>query len=569
MFAPKVILLFLGLLLLSSLGAQQAGRYDIVICEIMADPSPPVGLPGVEYIEIRNVSATPLPLGGWKLSDASGTATINTAFILQPDSALILCSGSSASSLAVYGRTISVSGFPSLDNDGEELVLRSPQNRVIHAVAYSAEWYGNEVKREGGWSLEMIDPRNPCGGNNWKASQDNSGGTPGRTNSVNAFNPDGEPPRLGRTYTLDSLTAVLVFNEPLDSLSAAAVSNYSVDGLTVNSATPGPLSSAVQLRLAAPLQPGRVYMVSVSRILDCSGNAIGRYNKAKLGLAESPAPRDVIINELLFNPRSGGNDYVEIYNRSNKTIDTRDLYIANRTASGVPGSVRRISEVPFVLFPGDYIAVTEAPEALHLHYLVQDPDAVLRLSALPSFPDDEGHALLLNRNGTIIDEVPYSDKWHFPLIANAEGVSLERLNPDKPSEQPDNWHSAASTAGYGTPAYRNSQYLQPTTAQAMIGLSPKVFSPDNDGHDDLAQIRYTLPEPGFMANIFILDATGRPVRHLARNQLLGLTGSWHWNGLDEKRQKLPVGIYVVLAELFNLKGQKKTFRFSIVLAGRL
>ncbi|HEY0066816.1 MAG TPA: lamin tail domain-containing protein, partial [Flavisolibacter sp.] len=128
MFTPKIILMFCSLLLLSSLGAQQAGRYDVVICEIMADPSPAVGLPGVEYIEIRNVSATPLPLLGWRLSDASGTATINTGFILQPDSSLILCSVANASLLAPYGRTVGVGGFPSLDNDGEELVLRSPQN---------------------------------------------------------------------------------------------------------------------------------------------------------------------------------------------------------------------------------------------------------------------------------------------------------------------------------------------------------------------------------------------------------------------------------------------------------
>lgn len=569
MFAPKIILLFLGLLLLSSLGAQQAGRFDVVICEIMADPSPAVGLPGVEYIEIRNVSATPLSLAGWKLSDASGTATINTPFILQPDSVLILCSVTNAPLLAAYGRTMGVSSFPSLDNDGEELVLRSSQNRVIHAVVYSAEWYGNEVKREGGWSLEMIDPHNPCGGSNWKVSQDNSGGTPGRINSVNASNPDGTPPRLQRTYTLDSLTVVLVFNEPLDTVSAAAVSNYSVDGFTISSATPGSLSPTVQLRLTAPLQYGRVYTVSISRIMDCSGNAIGQYNKAKIGLAENPEPADIVLNELLFNPRPGSHDYAEIYNRSNKTIDARDLYIANRTTSGSPGSVRRISESPFFLYPGDYLAVTEDPAALQLHYLVKNPDAVLRLSALPSFPDDEGHVLLLNRNGTIIDEVHYSDKWHFPLIANAEGVALERLNPDEPSNQAGNWHSAASTAGYGTPAYRNSQYRHPATAQAMIELTPKLFSPDNDGHDDLALIRYTLPEPGFMANIFILDATGRPVRHLVRNHLLGLTGSWHWNGLDEKNQKLPVGIYVVIAELFNLNGEKKIFRFSIVLAGRL
>lgn len=569
MFAPKTILLFLCLLLLSRLSAQQAVRYDVVISEIMADPSPAVGLPAVEYIELRNVSGLPISLAGWKLSDATGTATINNALLLQPDSAVILCAVSNVSALSVYGRTIGVSGFPSLDNEGEELVLRSAQNRIIHAVAYSAEWYDNSVKREGGWSLEMIDPHNPCGGSNWKASRDNSGGTPGRINSVNAAHPDDTPPRLQRTYTLDSYNVILIFNEPLDSLSASVALNYSVGGLVVGSAFPGGISPVVRLKLAAPLQPGKVYTVSVARVTDCSGNAIGQYNKAKLALAENPAPSDIIINELLFNPRPGGYDYVELYNRSNKTIDARDLHIANRAAGGAPASVRKISEQPLFLFPGDYLVLTEDPNRLSLHYFVSDPDAIIRLSALPSFPDDKGHVLLLNGNGTLLDEVSYSEKWHFPLLANSDGVALERLHPDAHSDDPGNWHSASSTSGYGTPSYRNSQYSLQAPVQAMIELTPKIFSPDNDGYDDLAQIRYHLPEPGFMANIFLLDATGRTVRHLVRNQLLGLTGSWHWNGLDEKAQKLPVGIYAVIAELFNLKGEKKTFRFSIILARKL
>ncbi|RYF81402.1 MAG: lamin tail domain-containing protein, partial [Chitinophagaceae bacterium] len=176
------------LALLASLGSfcQTAGPYQIVITEIMADPSPVVALPNAEYIEIKNVSATAFNLAGWKISDASSTATIATSLVLQPDSLVILCANSNVAAFSVYGRTIGVTSFPSLDNDGDLLTLRSSQNKVIHSVSYSTGWYGNEAKKDGGWSLEMIDPKNPCGGkDNWKASLNNLGGTPGKTNSVN------------------------------------------------------------------------------------------------------------------------------------------------------------------------------------------------------------------------------------------------------------------------------------------------------------------------------------------------------------------------------------------------
>ena len=60
--------------------AQTAERFDVVITEIMADPSPVVGLPNAEFIEVKNVSSTPFNLNGWKISDATSTATITTSF---------------------------------------------------------------------------------------------------------------------------------------------------------------------------------------------------------------------------------------------------------------------------------------------------------------------------------------------------------------------------------------------------------------------------------------------------------------------------------------------------------
>ncbi len=64
----------------------------------------------------------------------------------------------------------------------------------------------------------------------------------------------------------------------------------------------------------------------------------------------------------------------------------------------------------------------------------------------------------LNAQGNIIDELVYNEKWHFKLIDNDEGVALERIDYNAPTQQQDNWHSAASSVGYGTPTYKNSQY---------------------------------------------------------------------------------------------------------------
>jgi hypothetical protein len=566
------VISILAMLFTANSRAQVANRYDIVIDELMADPTPQVGLPNNEWIELRNTSSTAFNLVGWRIGDAGSQSGPMPAYNLLPDSFVIVCTASAVAAMSPFGPTISVTSFPSLDNTGDVIYLRSPQNRIIHSVSYTDDWYQNELKKDGGWTLEMIDTKNPCSGfTNWKAGVDVKGGTPAKKNSTDAVNADATAPQLLRAFATDSININLVFDEPLDSLKGATAANYNIsDGIGIaQSATAiSPTFDKVTLRLNTPLARNKVYTITASAVVDCKGNLITTKNTARLGLSVVADSLDMVINEILFNPKSNGTDYVEIYNRSNKIIDLKQTYIANRNTAGVISNIKQLSADNYLLFPQDFMVITEDPAIVKRDFITQNMEAFVTVASMPSFNDDEGNAIILNAQGNIIDELKYDEKWHFKLIDNREAVALERIDYNAATQSQDNWHSAATSVGYGTPTYRNSQYRLDLQVQGTITVSPEIVSPDNDGMDDFATIDYSFPSAGYVANITIFDANGRTVRYLQRNALCGIKGSFRWDGLGDKFQKLPVGIYVIFTEVFNLNGKNKQFKNTIVLARR-
>lgn len=560
------------LLTYSSAFAQFANRFDVVIDELFPDPGPPVQLPNAEFIELKNVSATPYNIRNWKLSDGSTTAIISSNFILKPDSFVIICANSAVALFSAFGNTIGVTNFPSLNNDADVISLYTAEGTLIHSVAYNSSWYRNAVKSDGGWTLEMIDTKNPCTGmNNWKASENNSGGSPGKTNSIDAVNTDDQPPALVRSATVDSVTISALFNEPLDSATAAWPPNYIINnGMAqpVSAKVIMPLCTEVILNLASPLHNQTVYELKVNRVKDCSGNEINQINIAKAGLPVIADSFSVVINEVLFNPRPDGFDYIEIYNRSNSIVDLKQLYLATRNATGQLTNITTITPVSWLLFPGEYKVLTENRLWLQQQYLVKDPSLIMESTALPSLPDDKGAVVLFNMQGAVVDELRYDHNWHFALVSEKEGVALERLNYNLPTMDKSNWSSAASTVGYGTPGYPNSQLMTDGQPQGQIAITPAIFSPDNDGFNDFAAIDYQLGEPGYVGNVRIFDVNGRIVRHLVNNASLAAAGRFHWDGLDDRLNKLPVGMYVVLTEVFNLQGKTRKFKQVVTLARR-
>lgn len=283
----------------------------------------------------------------------------------------------------------------------------------------------------------------------------------------------------------------------------------------------------------------------------------------------SPVKCSVIINEVLFNPIAGGTDFVELVNISNVPIALNQLKLAARNDAGELKQINPVSLGKKILQPGEYLVCTKNPNAVMAQYPKNNPAAFIAMSSFPGFSDDAGTVVLLNTMQEVIDEFRYTAKMHSPFLANDEGVSLERISPGKPTNDPTNWTSAAESAGFATPGLANSQTSKDEDAKNRIACEPQAFSPNSDGYHDKLTIDFQLDKPGYVANVRVFDAVGRMVIHLIKNQSLAQEGSWTWDGKNQSGQKQSIGIYIVLVELFDSAGHHKVFRKTCTLTDRL
>jgi hypothetical protein len=535
---------------------------DVVINELMPDPSPTVNLPDAEYVELYNAGTAIYDLNGWELSDGSSTATLGT-YLLYPGSYVILCSATYAPILSLFGSTLSCS-LPSLNNAGDNLTLTDGTN-LIDQVNYSDTWYQDEIKKDGGWSLELINPALPCtNAFNWIASANPNGGTPGTVNSVFNLFPDTLAPQILLCEAVSAVQVLVNFNESLDTSSVLTASYTLSSGPTVSLVqNVSPSFNSVLLTLAGTLDSGVVYTVTVTGVSDCSGNTSAQNTTVILPFEALGG--EVIINEILSDPVSGANDYVEIVNISNKIISLKNWVLANGNDDTV-SNPKIISANEHVFYPGEYRVLSINASDLQQAYANAAMQNLIVMPSLPSYSNDEGTVYLITGANRLMDAFTYNADMHFALLNSTDGVSLERIRFDSPTQDAGNWHSASEESGFGTPGYLNSQYQDGTGDDGAVSVVPEIFSPDNDGYNDVITIEYSFGEPGWVGNVQIYDMQGRLVKECARNELLAANGRITWDGINEKREKAPVGIYVIYFEVFNLQGQVKKYKRSCVLA---
>lgn len=543
--------------------------FQVVISEVFPDPSPSVGLPEEEFIELTNVSGTEADISGWTVSNGRTTGRIPHSSVLLPGDVVIICTINGYNGYAKLGRAISISPFPSLTNGGDTLILSDRNGKLIHAVGYNEQQYESE-KRNGGWSMEMIDLNRACSRiDNWLPSIAESGGTPGQQNSHIPQTGVEAPFQLLHAWCRDSLSVILVFNETVNVTEALNPSSFSVrPGFTVlASEASGIFFSEIKLLLDRPIERNHIYEIGPVRLSSCMGIPAGANSQVvKVALPDSVA-NGIVLNELMTNPPPGGSDFIEVYNKGSSIVNLQTLVLATRNNRGDITSTRPVICNNRNLFPGEYAVLTSGAGWVQRHYHTRYPETIIGLESLPSFPDKSGTVILGTGDGGILDEVNYSDSWHAPLVRVREGVSLERLDVTQPSNDSDNWHSAAIQYGYGTPGYINSQVLS-ASGKEDIRIIPDFFTPDGDGIDEVCEVRYRFEQPGSICSIRIYDWYGQLEKILADNALCGTSGHFSWNGKNNKGDRLSSGVYIVVTDIFQVNGKTRRYRHAITLDSR-
>ncbi len=549
-------------------------RFDIVFNELMVNSRPEVSLPPFDWLELYNTTDLPINIEGWTLQHGTTMRELPAALV-PSRSYLVLTTEAAFPFMEAYGNVVAVPGLSAnaLTIGGTQLVLWDNAQKLVSFVTYTDQWYRNPSKSSGGWSLEKIDPYNYCqGAENWIASEDPRGGSPGIANPVRADNPDLSPPRLLRAGFIDSLNVVLWFSEPMDDEALWKADHYIIDqgiGNPLSASPVGPDFSCVHLQLVEPLQKDLIYNITASDLFaDCAGNTLSGYT-ARLAVPRKAPEGDIIINEVLFNPPYFGSRYVELYNRSGQVFDMADYFLTSKdTVEHNLITLQTISNVSYLFFPGDYLVLSADTSAVKGTFLIPDPDAFLELAGMPRMTNAEGIIVLANKSHQIIDKMHYNEAMHLPMLSNVKGVALERIHPDRPTGDRFNWHSASASSGFGTPAYQNSQHATYHKPEGFeVEIVPKVFAPDGSGKDDLLHVHYALEQPGYVANVRIYDSKGRAVRQLAKGELMATSGVFTWDGTTDAGMKAAIGVYVIHLELFNKQGSVRNFKRTAVLAG--
>lgn len=535
---------------------------ELLITEILADQTPSVGLPSAEYVEIYNNSTRTLDLTNCTLSDGGTPASLPASSLAAGAYATLVKEGTEHL-FSAYPNILAVRSFPTLNNAGDDLELKNETGIILDQVAYTDEWYRDSDKKKGGYSLERIDFESNCAAvYNWIASKAPTGGTPSAPNSVMGQNPDSAAPKILSYTLLNSTTVELTLNEQ------PITEDLSADNFTLQPNSEKPTyanydiaNTTLILSFATELQANRIYSLAIGKLEDCLGNTKTNIT-AQLITTTQPKKGDVLINELLFNPKTNGVDFIELYNTSKKYIDLSTLNVARYTDKRE--TVVAVAPNKQILYPNGYVALSiDSNKTKEAYSAAQN---LVQLERLPAMNNGDGTVLLLDNGEAMLDSVPYTENQHFALLSDVKGVSLERINTTGQSHDPSTWHSASSTSGYATPGYQNSQFIDFTAPLGELSLPRKTFSPDGDGYEDLLVLSYAFESLGNVLNAYVYDLGGRLTHHAINNETLSTSGTLSWDGVLSNGTKIAIGNYILLAETFNLNGktERKKFAFSVL-----
>ena len=499
-----------------------------------------------EFVEIYNRAPHTVSLDSLYVQDASGSLKPLPNDTLGPGRYRAFAS----TSLDGIRQNIRICPMPSLNDDGDVLRLLGPGQQVWDDVAYA-------TAPPAGTSLERLDLALGClRAGQWVPSQAQVGSTPGQPNSQQNNAPDQIAPELLTATTLDSVTIRLHFSEALNPLfqnQLGLVLDGAAVGATYESAGNGLNGIDITLPTANALVRGQLYTLTLTEVTDCHGNQ--RSTETQVSLGQRPMPGQLVFNELLFEPRSGGETFVELKNESNSLIDISNLLITSYSDGQKPQAVLLPKGIPPIQ-PGSLVWLSASLSKTTAIYPRAVPENHIPTS-LPTLERTSG-TVLLTIAGALIDSFAYSTQQHAAVLTTTAGISLERAGAGQ-------WLSATQAAGWATPGFDNSQQVPNPDFGNLLTITPSVISANGDGHDDLALITLNLPGQTYYT-LALADLAGRPVKQLANNRSASGADQLVWQADTDNHTLAAPGPYLVVLEYYTQGGQTKVVRKPIAVA---
>ena len=531
--------------------------FDLVINEIMMNPVPKVQLPKTEYIELFNRAKYPLTIRGWKVKINHSIREIPEVTIPAQEHLLL----TNPEDLHPFNAPFkaALSPWVSLGNTESYIGLMDEEGNIIHEVEYHKSWVQNSNKERGGWALEMMDPEHYCSGKiNWGVCKNDIGGTPGFPNSIREDKDESSNLHIQDIVAVEQNEIQIHWSENL----------YDSTLFTINSTSFYPaidvrnirhIQNKTWVQFAEDLKEGESYLFETPALKDCYHHEIQKaHHEFRKGLW--PETGAIYLNELLFNPLTGGYDYVELYNTSEEYIDLSKLYLGNYDSLfNTITNTERITTDPVNFPPKTYLALCENKGWMASNYKTDVSVKFLEVHRLPNLPSQKGSLALSNLAFEVLDNYSYHEDQHFSRLESPKGVALERLHPTSTK-----WFSASSMENYGTPGRKNSQFTYEAPSKAKLEILPEVFTPNLDGREDFTNITL-VPKNPVKINIHIYNKKGRVIRELCQSELITRKTQWIWDGLSEEKLELPMGIYMIVVELWSSKGKPEYLKHPVVI----
>jgi len=513
----------------------------LVINEIMANPNNGQ-LPPYEYIELFNNSTETIELAAYRIG-IGNTLVDLPSYSLSPQQFVVLCSSAALPQFEPFGDALALSRWPALNNTGAIISLTRDEE-LIDRVEYSNRWYGSTAKRNGGWSLERINPNIRCNVSfNWIASDHPLGGTPCVSNSV--YDLYRMPQIFVNSAGIENNKLALSWNTTVEDMDFH-VENFEVaphmgipERIEISSS-----KDTLYLYFNRDFEKNLIYTLKSKGVRWCGYDM--DVEDMTLFQQGDIQYNDIVINEVLFNPRPGGVDFVEILNRSDHPVNLQDWKLGTRV----------ISTEKLFIHPGQHLALTTDPTVLYTHYKTDENQFVHAMPRLPAYANQKGIVTLFSPD-KMIDSLSYHADMHQPFLKNEKGISLERQSPDNPTNAHDNFRSASTWSGGATPGYKNSVQNDLILKKNKIFLSSKTVSPDQDGFEDFLEINYELNASDYMMNVHIFSESGRLISRLIRQQSAGSMGKVTWDCRAESGTFVPSGIYIFSVEIYTAKGVRE------------